>query len=111
MSNFTCKGMNPLRYFVLVGVLLSLVCSAARAADPKELVFVFQKQKDPTSIKAHADKLAELLSAELKMPVKTQVPGDYSASVQALVSRQADVAYVSSIPFLQIGRASWRETV
>jgi phosphonate transport system substrate-binding protein len=79
---------------------LGLVPDPARAADPEKLVFVFQKQKDPAQIKEHADQVAAFLSAELKMPVQAYVPTDYVATVQALASGKADVAYVSAIPFL-----------
>ena len=90
--------MNRTVYILLAAVMLS--ASTAMAADPRELVFIFQKQKDPAKIKADADQLAAFLAKELGMPVKAQVPGDYSASVQALVSRKADFAYVSAMPFL-----------
>jgi len=89
-----------MRLVVIMLVLLSALSHAVLANDPKELVFVFQKLKDPTQIKAEAQRLGELLSAELGMPVRTMVPTDYSASVQALVSKQADYAFVSAIPFL-----------
>jgi phosphonate transport system substrate-binding protein len=79
---------------------LGLLTGSARAADPEKLVFVFQKQKDPAQIKEHADQVAAFLSAELKMPVQAYVPTDYPATVQALASGKADVAYVSAIPFL-----------
>jgi phosphonate transport system substrate-binding protein len=88
-------------YRILCGVLAVLLLGQfAHAQDPRELVFIFQKQKDPAAIKDHADQVARYLSRELGMPVRAQVPGDYAASVQALVSRKADIAYVSSMPFL-----------
>lgn len=94
--------MTRRNFIVLAAVLGALLLSAApvRAEDPKQLVFVFQKQKDPDSIRDSADKLATRLTALLGMPVKTQVPTDYAATVQALVSEQADFAYVSAIPYL-----------
>lgn len=61
---------------------------------------VFQRQKDPTKVRADADRFAEALSRELGMKVTASIPSDYSASVQALVSKKADLAYVSSMPFL-----------
>lgn len=70
------------------------------AADPEGLVFLFQRQRDPEQTRASADAAAEFLSERLGVPVRAVVPGDYGASVQALVSEQADVAYVSSLPFL-----------
>lgn len=78
----------------------TLAAAPALAEDPKEIVFLFQKQKDPAKIKDDAEKLAQALSKEVGMPVKAQVPGDYSASVQALVAKKADFAYVSAMPFL-----------
>jgi phosphonate transport system substrate-binding protein len=82
-------------------VFVSLVILSAGVAHAREdLVFIFQKQKDPAQLKASADKLAELMSAELQRKVRVVIPTDYSASVQALVSGQADVAYVSALPFL-----------
>src|SRR5690606_10991380 len=92
----------------VIPVLLSSVCllfalltaAQSRAEDPKSLVFVFQKQKNPTELKAAADKVAEYLTDELDMTVKVRIPTDYSASIQALVSKKADFAYTSSLPFL-----------
>jgi phosphonate transport system substrate-binding protein len=81
-------------------LIVALFSPLARAEDPKEIVFIFQKQKDPTKIKSDADKLAGRLSTEVGIPVKAIVPSDYSASVEALVSKKADFAYVSSLPFL-----------
>lgn len=70
------------------------------AAAPDKLTFVFQKQKDPDSLREAADKVGAALGESLGVPVDVVVPAGYSASVQALVSQQADVAYVSSLPFL-----------
>jgi phosphonate transport system substrate-binding protein len=78
--------------------LLSLCSPALWARD--ELVFVFQKQKDPAQLKVAADRLATVLTRDLGKPVRVVVPVDYSASVQALVSGQADVAYLSALPYL-----------
>lgn len=90
-----------MRSMVAVWVVTTLVAVASvKAEDPSELVFVFQKQKDPTKIQEGAEKVGQVLSEALGMPVKTVVPTDYGATVQALVSKKADVAYVSAIPFL-----------
>ena len=64
------------------------------------LVLVLQKQKDPKALREDADRIGEVLTQRLDVPVEVVIPGNYSASVQALVSGQADVAYVSSLPFL-----------
>lgn len=76
------------------------VQGSAQAKDPEKLVFVFQKQKDPAKLKEHADKVSAFLTKELGMPVSAMVPLEYSASVQALASKTADVAYADSIPYL-----------
>ncbi len=90
-----------IRRIVASATVLGLICSGAtRAQDPAELTFIFQKQKDPTKIQADADTLAKTLSDKIGIPVKAVVPGDYSASVQAIVSKKADFAYVSSLPFM-----------
>jgi phosphonate transport system substrate-binding protein len=77
-----------------------LAAPVAEPAAPKEIVFVFQKQKDPAKVKAQSEEVAAFLSQEVGVPVRAIVPSSYGASVQALVSNQAQVAYVSSLPFL-----------
>jgi phosphonate transport system substrate-binding protein len=74
--------------------------NSAATEDARELVFIFQKQADPDAIKDNADRVAEYLGREIGIPVRAQVPGDYAASVQALINRKADIAYVSAMPFL-----------
>lgn len=66
----------------------------------RPLVFVFQRQKDPAATRRDADAAAEFLSLAIGRPVQAVVPTDYGASVQALVSKRADFAYVSAVPFL-----------
>ena len=85
--------------------LIALPACSERTApgsgdDPDGLVFLFQRQSDPAQTRESADAAADFLSERLGVPVRAVVPGDYGASVQALVSEQADVAYVSSLPFL-----------
>lgn len=95
---------------VVAAILYSLLClSSAQASD--ELVFIFQKQKDPNQIKAAAEKVGTYLSNQIGIPVRVQVPLDYSASVQALVSKKADFAYVSSLPYLLARRDGQAEVL
>jgi phosphonate transport system substrate-binding protein len=89
--------MNVIKCLIVSLVILSAAPTARAASD---LVFVFQKQKDPAELKAAADRFGSLLGKALDRRVRVVVPTDYSASVQALVSGQADVAYMSSLPFL-----------
>lgn len=75
-----------------------LLTASAQARD--EFVFIFQKQKDPATLKVAAERMGDLIGRELGRPVRVIIPTDYSASVQALISGQADAAYVSALPFL-----------
>jgi len=89
--------------YVVLALMLGLLwgCGPSEpAGDPEALVVVFQRQADPMQIKASADEVADFLSRELGMPVQAFVPTDYSATVQAMVSGRADVAYLSAVPFL-----------
>lgn len=87
-----------------IALILFLFCSfssvTVNAAQEKPLVFALQKQKDPTEITQSANALAAELTNKIGREVKVLVPGDYTATVQALVSGHADVGYVSSLPFL-----------
>lgn len=70
------------------------------AAMPEKVVFVFQKQKNPQEVKASADKVADFLSEKTGVDVEVLVPSSYGASVQAVVSNKAQIAYVSALPYL-----------
>ncbi|MFQ3665232.1 MAG: phosphate/phosphite/phosphonate ABC transporter substrate-binding protein [Sphingomonadaceae bacterium] len=69
-------------------------------AQVRPLVFAFQPQKDPAGIRKAAGDVAEALAARLDRKVDVLVPLAYAASVQALVSQRADIAWLSSLPFL-----------
>lgn len=91
------------RQFVFLSILiaaLGAISFYAQAEEQKPLVFALQKQKDSTKIKDSADAIMQELSHTLGREVKVMVPGEYSATVQALVSGHADVGYISSLPFL-----------
>jgi len=103
---------NPMKTVFLLALismisLLQLGCSdpAPSGADgsvaaPARIVVVFQKQKDPGQLKIQAEQMSAFLSERIGIPVETVVPTSYSATVQALVSNRAHVAYVSSLPFI-----------
>ncbi len=69
-------------------------------ATPERLIFAFQRQKDPAALKEDADAMGKLLSDNLEIPVDVLVPTSYGATVQALISNRAHVAYLSSLPFM-----------
>ena len=82
------------------GVVLAALGPRLTWAQPRPLVFAFQPQRDPASIRAAADQMAGALAPALGRPVDVLIPGAYTATVQALVAQQADVAWLSSLPFL-----------
>lgn len=84
--------------FVLIALVSLVLMTYSALAAP--LTFVFQKQKDPSQVKAHAEKIASLLSKAVGEEIKVVVPRSYAASVEAVVSNQAQLAYVSSVPYL-----------
>ncbi|MCI5065715.1 phosphate/phosphite/phosphonate ABC transporter substrate-binding protein [bacterium] len=94
------RGIVLCIFFLALGAFVPVGAEAAPSEELSELRIVFQKQKDPARIRQEAAKVGAFLSEELKMPVRTQVPGSYAAAVQALVSRKADVAYVDSLAYL-----------
>jgi len=104
----TRRGRTSIRFLLAAAAAFFLSgCGSGDApaekaadADPDRLVFLFQRQRDPEQTRDMAREAARFLSDHLGIPVDPIVPGDYAASVQALVSRQADAAYVSALPFL-----------
>ncbi|TVQ78951.1 MAG: phosphate/phosphite/phosphonate ABC transporter substrate-binding protein [Phycisphaeraceae bacterium] len=112
MTSTTHRSLQTsiLGALLLIGAALLHACSGdptdepgsttSGTSDPAQLVFLFQRQRDPSQTRESADAAAAFLSERLGIPVRAVVPGDYAASVQALVSEQADVAYVSALPFL-----------
>jgi phosphonate transport system substrate-binding protein len=78
----------------------TLLTRPLRAQAQRPLVFAFQPQKDPAGIRKAADDVAAYLSKSLNREVQVLVPLAYAATVQALVSKRADVAWLSSLPFL-----------
>ena len=91
--------MKTIKILILASLILC-TSSTALTEVPKRLTFIFQKQKDPARIKADADKVAAFLKGELSTEVQAQVPSGYASSVQALVSKTADIAYLDSVGFL-----------
>lgn len=70
------------------------------ATMPEKIVFVFQKQKNPQEVQEGADKIADYLGGKVGSNIEVLVPSSYGASVQAVVSNKAQLAYVSALPFL-----------
>lgn len=104
------RNITKRRNKTIVAVLAVLVIAAVMVGRvfsdtgeetmPDRIVIAFQRQADPRQIQENANELARILTDELGIPVQVLVPTSYGASVQALVSNRAQVAYLSSIPYL-----------
>lgn len=79
---------------------MATLSAAPGLAQARPLIFAFQPQKDPAAIQKAADDVAAALRKRLGRDVQVLVPLAYAATVQALVSKRADVAWLSSLPFL-----------
>ena len=104
-KKFTLLGLPLWSASIILTIAIWITGAVATSSEfslsnPSELVLVFQKQNDPVSVKKSADAVGAYLEKELGVKVSVRVPSDYSASVQALVSKKADFAYTSSLPFL-----------
>lgn len=102
-QNFSPASREWTKRILAIAALLAaslISVSAIKAESNGQLVVVFQKQRDPAQMKAAAEKTGKVIEEILHKPVAVQVPSDYSASVQALVSKRADVAYMDSLSFL-----------
>ncbi len=88
--------LNSLFNFLVVFV----VSSFALAADPKTIVFSFQKQKNPDELKSATLTVSEYLSKKIGKKVEVIVPTSYGATVQGLISNKVHIAYMDSLPFI-----------
>lgn len=67
---------------------------------PDEIVFAFQPQENPEALSPDADRLAEYMTDQIGIESKVFLPTSYAAVVEALRSKNADVAYFSGWPYL-----------
>lgn len=74
--------------------------AAGRTADPERIVIAFQRQKNPAEVEKSAQEVGAYLQSKIGIPVEVKAPTTFAASVQALVSGSAQVAYLSSVPYL-----------
>ena len=66
----------------------------------EQLVFAFQPQENPEALTPNAKKLAEYLGTKIGIKSNVFMPTSYAAVVEALRSKNADVAYFSGWPYL-----------
>lgn len=112
MNRHRRAGWGPLAIAGLLAGMLAFGCAPADnetasgsgestpVTDPSPLIIAFQRQKDPSALEVEANRVGERLSEILNHPVEVVVPNAYSATVQALVSNRAHVAFLSSLPYM-----------
>lgn len=94
--------MKKTLLFILATLSLftNVASFAAIEKNPKTIVFSFQKQKDPSTLKASAEKMAEELTKLIGIKVEIYIPQSYGSTVQGLISNKVHVAYMDSLPFI-----------
>lgn len=93
------------RVRLITAILLSLLLVPALSlAQPQTLTVAFLPQENPERLLPNAKVLSEFLSQQLGMPVKTYIPTDYAAVVEALRAGHAQVALLSAWPYLLASR-------
>lgn len=76
-----------------LGAATALTLSAcAGSSEPDELVFTLTPSQEAGGLIETAEPLADLLEAELGIPVSALVPSDYAGVIAALASGQAQIA-------------------
>ena len=71
---------------------------------PKEkikITMAFQPQENPEGLMPNAKKLEEFIESKTDFDVEIFVPTTYAAVVEAMRSKNADVAYLSAWPYLK----------
>lgn len=66
----------------------------------KTLTIAYLPQENPEALLPKAEAISKHLSKKLGMPVKTYVPIDYEAVIEALRAGHAQVAFISSWPYI-----------
>lgn len=72
----------------------STVASTTAPAPVNEITIAFATRRDTKDLQAKVDKVSELLSKEVGLPIKAVI-GDETASVEALRANRAGVAFLS----------------
>lgn len=78
---------------------------------PDKLVFAFQPQENPEALAPDADKLAAYMTQKTGVEADVFLPTSYASVVEALRSKNADVAYFSGWPYVVAHREAGAELV
>ena len=93
------------RYSSSVGILVGFViamgaATAAGAGASETLTLALTPSQSPTALQQVGDEFGAALSRLLKMPVKVYVASDYAAVIEALRSRNADLAFLHTVGYV-----------
>ncbi|MBI4735735.1 MAG: phosphate/phosphite/phosphonate ABC transporter substrate-binding protein [candidate division NC10 bacterium] len=86
-----------------IGVLVGLVIAtglATAAGAAQTLTLALTPSQSPTALQQVGDEFGAILSKLLKMPVKVYVASDYAAVIEALRSRNADLAFLHTVGYV-----------
>ncbi len=72
----------------------------ASTSGPDTVTFAFQPQANPQALAPDADEMAKYMSEQIGVEVEVFLPTSYAAVVEALRSKNADVAYFGGWPYL-----------
>ncbi|MFN3698242.1 MAG: phosphate/phosphite/phosphonate ABC transporter substrate-binding protein [Pseudobdellovibrio sp.] len=85
--------------------------SEDNSSNKSEIVFSFQKQKNPEDLKKATEKISEQLTKELGQTVNVLIPTSYGATAQGLISKKIQVAYMDSLPFILASKEADLEVI
>ncbi len=92
------------RLLLLPAILVLLLrsgCSGGEQEGPKkEIVIGLNPSERSDDVQRNADKLAEMISARVGLPVRIAVAQDYSGLVEALRSRTVDFAFFPPLSYV-----------
>lgn len=104
MSYRFSSGITVSVVLGIIGLCSILGCERTQddetTEEPLELTFAFQPQENPEGLQLDSEKFAAFISEETGYEARVFLPTNYSAVVEALRSKNADVAYFSGLPYL-----------
>jgi phosphonate transport system substrate-binding protein len=91
------------RHPVSIGLTVGLMVALGLAIDAmgaETLTMALTPSQSPVALQETGDEFGAVLSKLLKMPVKVYVASDYAAVIEALRSRNADLAFLHTVGYV-----------
>jgi phosphonate transport system substrate-binding protein len=95
---------------VLILVLSSLV-ACGQAGDPEKLVVGFVPSQEAENLQAKTEPLAQLLTAELGMPVEVFVATNFNGLVEAMGAGKVDVGFLNPLGYVLASKKESAEVI